>query len=376
MESWRKVLLGPDETLKTAIEVLNKEGPRIVLVVDGSERLIGTLTDGDIRRSLLRNCTMETSIDEIMNRNPRVATLGENESVIKERMIKYSLLQMPIIDDDKVIQGLEIIRYIDEKKIHNNLVLIMAGGFGKRLRPYTEDIPKPLLKVGTKPILETILKQFIECGFHQFYISTHYKAEMIREYFGNGDKWGVTIHYIHEDTPLGTAGALGLLPKDLPDLPILMMNSDLLTAVNYVDLLKFHQEQSGVASACVREYDFQVPYGVIEREGYRIKSITEKPIHKFFVNAGIYVLEPILVKKVDGKNYTIAASDKQMDSLKQLVNGTTYVMSWECWLWMKLLMNGNTQRKNGLQDGIKEHQVFKAMPNTFDNGVNKIWQLW
>lgn len=303
MESWRKVLLGPDETLKTAIEVLNKEEPRIVLVVDGSKRLLGTITDGDIRRSLLRNCTMETSIDEIMNRNPRVAALGENEAVIKERMIKYSLLQMPIVDDDKVIQGLEIISYIDEKKIHNNPVLIMAGGFGKRLRPYTEDIPKPLLKVGSKPILETILKQFIECGFHQFYISTHYKAEMIREYFGNGDKWGVKIHYIHEDTPLGTAGALGLLPKDLPDLPIVMMNSDLLTAVNYGDLLKFHQEQSGVASACVREYDFQVPYGVIEREGYRIKSIIEKPIHKFFVNAGIYVLEPVLVKKVDGKDY-------------------------------------------------------------------------
>ncbi|MDA9244102.1 nucleotidyltransferase family protein [Amylibacter sp.] len=303
MESWRKVLLGPDETLKTAIEVLNKEKPRIVLVVDGSERLLGTLTDGDIRRSLLRNCTMETSIDEIMNRNPRVAAPEENKSVITERMIKYSLLQMPIIDDDKVIQGLEIIRHTDKNKIHNNPVLIMAGGFGKRLRPFTEDIPKPLLKVGTKPILETILKQFIECGFHLFYISTHYKAEMIREYFGNGDKWGVTIHYIHEETPLGTAGALGLLPKDFPDLPMLVMNSDVLTAVNYQHLLMFHQEQSGVASVCVREYEFQIPYGVIEKEGYKIKSITEKPTHKFFVNAGIYVLDSHLVKKIDSKAY-------------------------------------------------------------------------
>jgi dTDP-glucose pyrophosphorylase/predicted transcriptional regulator len=303
MESWRKVLLAPDEKLKRAIEVLNKEKPGIVLVVDRFDCLLGTLTDGDIRRSLLRNCTMETNVDEIMNCDPRVANLGEKKSVITERMIKYSLLQMPIVDDNKVIQGLETIRHYDEKNIYDNPVLIMAGGFGNRLRPFTENIPKPLLKVGPKPILETILKQFIECGFHLFYISTHYKAEMIREYFGNGDKWGVTIHYIHEDTPLGTAGALGLLPKDLPDLPMLMMNSDLLTAVNYGDLLKFHQEQSGVASVCVREYDFQVPYGVIEREGYRIKSIIEKPIHKFFVNAGIYVLEPVLVKKVDGKDY-------------------------------------------------------------------------
>ena len=303
MESWREVLLAPDATLKRAIEVLNKEAPRIVLVVDSSGFLLGTVTDGDIRRSLLRNCTMETSIDEVMNPDPRVATLGENKSVIKERMIKYSLLQMPIVDDEKVIQGLETIRHSDGDKIHNNPVLIMAGGFGKRLLPFTENIPKPLLKVGTKPILETILKQFIESGFHLFYISTHYKAEMIREYFGNGDKWGVTIHYIHEDTPLGTAGALGLLPKDFPDLPMLMMNSDVLTAVNYRHLLKFHQEQSGVASVCVREYEFHVPYGVIEKEGYRIKSITEKPIHKFFVNAGIYVLDPVLVKKIDGKGY-------------------------------------------------------------------------
>ena len=303
MDSWRKVLLAPDASLKRAIEVLNKEKPRIVLVVDKVNCLLGTVTDGDIRRALLRNCSMKTSIYEVMNREPRVATLGEDKSTITERMAKYSLLQMPIVDEKKKILGLEIFRHSNEKQRYDNPVFIMAGGFGKRLRPLTEDIPKPLLKVGTKPILETIFDQFVECGFHDFYISTHFKAEMVREHFGNGDKWGVTIHYIYEDTPLGTAGALGLLPENLTDLPILVMNGDLLTAVNYAQLLKFHHEQGGVASVCVREHDFQVPYGVIERNGYRIKNIIEKPIYKLFVNAGIYVLDQILVKKVDGKGY-------------------------------------------------------------------------
>ena len=187
-------------------------------------------------------------------------------------------------------------------KFHNP-VFLMAGGFGKRLHPMTNDTPKPLLKVGDKPILEMILKQFIDAGFHNFYISTHYKAEMIREYFGNGDKWNVSIQYIHEEKPLGTAGALGLLPKDLLELPILVMNGDLLTKVNYKHLLDFHIEQGGEATMCAREYDIQVPYGVVEVEEQRVKSIIEKPVHKFYINAGIYVLNSAKVKSIDGDSY-------------------------------------------------------------------------
>ena len=179
----------------------------------------------------------------------------------------------------------------------------MAGGFGTRLQPLTDHSPKPLLTVGNKPILETILDQFIEAGFHNFYISTHYKAEMLREHFGNGSEWNVTINYIHEDKPLGTAGALGLLPDDLPDMPILMMNGDLLTKVNFSELVQFHLENGGEATMCVREYDFQVPYGVITANDHKVASIIEKPTHKFFVNAGIYVLNSEIIKRIDANSY-------------------------------------------------------------------------
>ena len=210
---------------------------------------------------------------------------------------------MPIVNEQGVLVGLETLQHLIKNISYDNPVLLMAGGFGTRLLPLTKETPKPLLKVGKLPILETIITQFIDAGFHNFYISTHYKAEMVRKHFGDGSAWGVSIQYIHETKPMGTAGSLGLLPRDIQDLPILVMNGDLLTKVNFEHLLEFHKEQGGVATMCVREYDFQVPYGVIESKECRITSIVEKPVHQFFVNAGIYVLNPALVKSVDGKTY-------------------------------------------------------------------------
>jgi NDP-sugar pyrophosphorylase family protein len=175
----------------------------------------------------------------------------------------------------------------------------MAGGFGTRLKPLTDNCPKPLLKVGDKPILETVLLSFIKSGFHDFYISTHYLPEMIKEYFGDGEKWGVSINYVYEETPLGTGGALGLLPKDLPELPVIMMNGDVLTKVDIEALLAFHNENDANATMCVREYEYQVPFGVIESEGYKIKSMVEKPMQRFHVNAGIYVVGRKIIEQVN-----------------------------------------------------------------------------
>jgi NDP-sugar pyrophosphorylase family protein len=174
----------------------------------------------------------------------------------------------------------------------------MAGGFGTRLHPLTHDCPKPLLKVGDKPILEIILEGFINAGFHRFFISTHYLPEMIRAHFGDGKRWGVSIRYVHESEPLGTGGALGLLPLDEIDQPIFLMNGDLLTTLDYRGLLDFHKAQGSIATMCVREYEYQVPYGVIQSEGHRITSMLEKPVQRFFINAGIYVLSPELVMSV------------------------------------------------------------------------------
>jgi NDP-sugar pyrophosphorylase family protein len=226
------------------------------------------------------------------------------------------LLHAPIVDKDGVLCGLETLQQLIEKPKHNNPIFLMAGGFGTRLHPLTKDTPKPLLKVGSKPILEMIIEQFIGYGFHDFYISTHFKSEQIRDYFKNSELHNISIKYVHEDNPLGTAGSLGLLPDNLPDLPIIVMNGDLLTKVDFKNLLDFHYENNSKATMCVREYDFQVPYGVVEIENYSIKAIKEKPVHKFFVNAGIYVLNKDLINKVDGKTYM-----DMTDFLERELNG-------------------------------------------------------
>jgi len=276
--------------MKTAIEVLNKEALRIVMVVDHDCRLVGTVTDGDIRRGLIKYISLETPLNEFMFRKPTVANIDDDRDLLLARMKTKDLLQVPIVDSNKRVVGLETLQNLLESRKYNNPVFLMAGGFGKRLSPLTDDIPKPLLKVGEKPILEIILEQFVAAGFYNFYVSTHYKADMIREHFGDGSNWDVSIKYIHEKEPLGTAGALGLLPKDLLEQPIIMMNGDLLTKVDLKELLNFHLEHNGDATMCVRKYDFQVPYGVIKTKGHKVVDIIEKPTHSFFVNAGIYVL--------------------------------------------------------------------------------------
>ena len=303
MHNWKKILLSPHDTLGRAVKVIDSEALRIALVVNSSNKLLGTITDGDIRRALIRHTGMEASVQEVMREDPTTASIGDSRKDILALMKSKDLIQVPVLDADGGVVGLEILHDLIGEKKYDNPVFLMAGGFGKRLRPLTNTIPKPLLKIGSKPILQNILEQFVEAGFHDFYISTHYKSEMVRDHFGNGDDWNVNIKYVHENEPLGTAGALGLLPNDMPDLPILMMNGDLLTKVNIEDLLHFHKEQGGIATMCVREYDFQVPYGVIQSAGYHVKSIVEKPVHNFFVNAGIYVLEPSLAKSVDGVGY-------------------------------------------------------------------------
>lgn len=303
MYDWRKVILKQTDNMQTAIEVLNNESLQIVMVVDNNGCLVGTVTDGDIRRGLINHFPMDTQLSKIMYKKPTTASIGDSRSIILDKMKKLNLLQVPVLDKDRRIVDLELFQQLHEKSKFDNPIFLMAGGFGKRLRPLTNSIPKPMLKIGNKPILERILDQFVSSGFHNFYISTHYKAEVVKQHFGDGSDWGITIQYVHETKPLGTAGALGLLPRDLIDLPVLMMNGDLLTKIDFHQLLNFHIEQGGDATMCVREYDFEVPYGVVTIEGTSIQSIVEKPVQRFFVNAGIYVLDQSLIKKIEGMAY-------------------------------------------------------------------------
>lgn len=281
-----------------AMEVINLGFYPIAMVRDENNRLLGTITDGDIRRALLKGYSTDIKVDQVMNENPFTALSGELLSDILNRLGERKIRCIPVVNELQEIQDL---LHLDSKdfqmRVKPNRVVLMAGGVGNRLRPLTEDCPKPMLPVDGKPLLENILQSLTAYGFHHFYISVNYKAEMIKNHFGDGTKWGVHIEYLHEKQEMGTAGSLSLIPSP-PDQPFLVMNSDLLTKVNFNRLLEFHQDHKAPATMCVREYDFEVPYGIVKVEGYEIKKIDEKPIQKFFVNAGIYVLNPETLQSI------------------------------------------------------------------------------
>ncbi|MEF3021845.1 nucleotidyltransferase family protein [Vibrio mimicus] len=302
---WQKTLISESSTIKQALEIINSEAFRVAVVVDQNKKLLGMITDGDIRRGLLNDLMLSDSVAKVMNSKPITAKRGASKDQLVELMERKQILSVPLLDQENKVVGLETLHSALSKDRYQNPVFIMAGGFGTRLRPLTHNCPKPMLKVGDKPILETVIKSFIKAGFSNFYISTHYMPEQIHQHFGDGSNLGVSISYVHEDTPLGTGGALGLLPEDMPrDLPLIMINGDVLTKVDFQRLLNFHLENDADATMCVREYDYQIPYGVISGEGNRITSMVEKPIQRFFVNAGIYVVSPRVIQSVE-KNQKI-----------------------------------------------------------------------
>jgi dTDP-glucose pyrophosphorylase len=297
MKNWKNTLINATTPILDSIKIIDAEALQIALVVDDQDRLLGTITDGDVRRGILKGISLDSPCRLIMNTKPTVAHPNDSRELIFGIMKTMQFRHVPVVDDKGCVVGIETLDELIQAPLRENRVVLMAGGMGSRLRPLTNDCPKPLLEVGNKPILETILQNFIEYGFRHFYISVNYKADMVIDRFKDGSPWGVDIRYIHEDKPLGTAGPLGLLPEELNQ-PVLVMNGDLLTKVNFQQLLDFHLEHKAQATMCVREYDFQVPYGVVRLEKHRLLQIEEKPVQRFFVNAGIYVLEPGALKHI------------------------------------------------------------------------------
>lgn len=290
-------MVSPQTPILDTLEIIDRNARQIALVADENDKLLGTVTDGDIRRGLLKGKALQDPISMIMNPFPTVASPYDTRENILALMKIKQIHQIPIVDEDGKIVHVEVLNDLLRPLRKDNWVVLMAGGLGTRLYPLTHDCPKPLLKVGNKPLLETILQSFIDQGFHKFYISVKYKAEMIQEYFGDGSHWGVTIHYLQEKESLGTAGALSLLPE-LPSEPFFVMNGDLLTKVNFDHLLDFHKTYQAQATMCVREYDHQIPYGVVTLDKQRLVSMEEKPTQRFFVNAGIYVLSPNVLERI------------------------------------------------------------------------------
>jgi dTDP-glucose pyrophosphorylase len=299
MAPWQSVLIAPDTSLQDAIAAIDRGQRQIAVVVDEERRILGTLTDGDIRRALLRQLPMSTPAQEVMGRSPQTARATASREEVLAQMESRRLLQIPIVDEQGRIVGVQTLHDLLHPKRRDNAVFLMAGGFGKRLQPLTDHCPKPMLNVGDKPILEIIIENFVAAGFHRFFISTHYRPEMIHERIGDGSRWNIEVNYVHEDEPLGTGGALGLLPRSLIQEPMFVMNGDLLTNLDFNKLLDFHDTHDGVATMCVREHEHRVPYGVIESDGLRVTSMVEKPAYRYFINAGIYVLSPSVIDSVD-----------------------------------------------------------------------------
>jgi len=302
MKDWKKVIISPEASIREAIRTIDAGALQIALVVDAENKLQGTVTDGDVRRGILREISFDDSVCKIMNSRPVVARQQQGREKILGLMIERSLHQIPTVDDEGRLAGLEVVEALLQSQHFSNQVVIMAGGLGTRLRPMTNDCPKPMLKVGGRPILETLLQNLKEQGFYRIYLSVNYMADLIMDYFGDGSAFGVEIKYLREEKRLGTAGALSLLPEP-PTEPLVVMNGDLLTKVNFQYLFDFHKQHKAVATMCVREYDFQVPYGVVKVDQHRMVNIEEKPVHKFFVNAGIYVLNPQVINVIPKNNY-------------------------------------------------------------------------
>ena len=292
-----------DKHIFDALSIINQKEIQIALVVDDSKKLIGTITDGDIRRGLLKGLNLNSSLEEVTNKNFRAINSTDNESNAKLIMSKYRIDQLPVLNNEGIV--IDIIvkeKFCKEVKLFNPVV-IMAGGLGKRLLPHTSDCPKPMLMVGDKPILEIILLECMSFGLNKFYISVNYLKEQIINYFGNGEKWGIEIEYIHEPKRMGTAGSLKYLGDSI-NCPFLVLNGDVLTRLNYKNLLDFHKEHSSKATICVKKHDMHIPFGVIKNNGIKLKEISEKPSYQFLINAGVYVINPELLELLPDNEFT------------------------------------------------------------------------
>jgi len=289
-----KLILNNNTIFNDAIKLLDLNGNGVLPVVDNDNKLLGLITDGDIRKSILNN---NLDLEHIINKNPYKLNISTSKNQIINYLKKIHRRHIPLVDDDN-----RFIKIFTLDEIHFNLkpnwVVIMAGGLGTRLGELTKNTPKPMLKVGSKPMIEHIIDMFVSHGFTKFMLSVNYKAEVIKEYFGDGSKFGIEVKYLEEKKRLGTGGALSLIDIKLNE-PFFVTNGDVLSSLDYEELLSYHKKQSSTATMCIRKDSYQIPYGVIEvDEENNLKAMKEKPIKEFYINTGIYVLNPEILQYV------------------------------------------------------------------------------
>ena len=292
-----EVRINAEASIIRGLEVINNSNARIALVVDGNEHMIGSLVDGDIRRALLSGCTLESPVSKAMYASPISMPADSSRQQILETMQSLQVKQMPLLKPSGELVGIatydKLTGFVREQR--ENHVVIMAGGKGKRLLPHTQDIPKPMVDVGGKPMLEHIIHHFTKQGFSHFHLAINHLGHLIESYFGDGSKFDCDISYIRETSPLGTAGALSLLEVSFTE-PFIVINGDILTSVDFVALLDYHATTDSMATVCARAHRVEVPFGVIQISEGKMQAIVEKPVYEDLVSAGIYVIDPVALK--------------------------------------------------------------------------------
>tara|TARA_Y100001968_G_scaffold288903_1_gene291520 strand:+ start:7460 stop:8509 length:1050 start_codon:yes stop_codon:yes gene_type:complete len=301
-EAFKRLLIRPEMSIYNALQVINNNEFQLALVTNGNNSLLGTITDGDIRRAILRGHKIEDSVEKIMNKKYHFIRTDQSREKAFELMRVAGVNQIPVLDKDSKLINLIVKNNSLNKEKKDNYILIMAGGKGKRLMPYTRECPKPMIKVSGKPMLEIILEQCIESGFKKFYFSVNYLKEQIMNYFDDGSKWGISIEYLIENQPLGTAGCLTYINKEISK-PLIVINGDILTNFNLHNILSFHNESESQATIGAREYTVNIPFGILSVKDHELQNVLEKPTYKYLVNAGIYVINPNHVKEVKAEEY-------------------------------------------------------------------------
>ncbi len=294
-ESWIQSILPSTSSVGHAVRNLNEFGIKIVMIVNDSGRLMGTISDGDIRRGLLKGFDLNSPITSILSVNPLVVRPDMDRNMVLQLMQVNRIQQIPVVDDKHQVVGLHLWNELSTPPARSNLMVIMAGGKGTRLHPHTENCPKPLLQVAGKPMLEHIIDRAKLEGFNNFVISIHYLGHKIESHFGNGAKMGIKIDYLREPTPLGTAGALSLLNPN-PNIPFVVTNGDVITDIKYGDLLDFQKRHEAVATMAIKLHEWQHPFGVVQTKGIEIIGFEEKPVSRTYINAGVYVLNPVALQ--------------------------------------------------------------------------------
>lgn len=302
MEDIKPFLLPVTATLRETMQNLEDTRIKIAFIADEQGRILGACSDGDIRRALLQGKSLESPVKDVMNTSPILGDASESRENLQSMMRRKRLYQLPLVDEQQIAQKILLINDPRRRALDDVPVILMAGGEGQRLRPLTEDCPKPLLPIGDKPLLERIISRFRDQGFKNFYISINYLGHMIEDHFGDGKRFDVNISYLKEDKKLGTGGALGLLPEHISG-PMLIMNGDLITELDFRALVDHHRSSASQATMCVREYMTAIPFGVVEFDADSYRQIVEKPTLKHHINSGIYCLSDSALSFVPKNTY-------------------------------------------------------------------------